>query len=335
MNKKGYKTYRDNKYSGRRMKVTKKCKKKKGKLLALALGTVFIVAANLIPFNIAKADEKPVDNNIYVKTIDNGDSISFKNVDYPVLENKDEIVIENTEKAPDPFNVGSSPDKKIVIDYLASPEGQLIYKYASDYGIDPNIMASIAFCESSFNHDACIPGGDWYKGAGVGLMQLESPSGEAVTAYNYNTNEWDTEYVTMDAACDLETNIKIGCMIFQNKLKENYGNIFLATQSYNYGQGMMDIIMDNLYGDRKISVMQNYSDISWLDEIENVHNYPNTYLPGWGESTYGAGISYLKSVFGCCPSKEATYKMGGSVYTVGLDTCKLVDKVEYGTIIKR
>ena len=326
------KVYRENKYNNKKMKVTKK--EKKVLSLATAIGTIIIVAANLIPFNIAKADEKPVDNNIYVETFDNGDSIEFKNVDYPVKDTSDDV-IDSVEKAPDPFNVGSSPDKKIVIDFLASPEGQLIYKYASDYGIDPNIMASIAFCESSFNHDACIPGGDWYKGAGVGLMQLESPSGEAVTAYNYNTNEWDTEYVTMDAACDLETNIKIGCMIFQNKLKENYGNVFIATQSYNYGQGMMDMIMDNLYGDEKTSVMQNYSDTSWVDEIENVHINPSIYLPSWDESTYGAGISYLKSVFGCCPSNKATFKMGGYEYTVGLDSCKLEDKVEYGSIIKR
>ena len=79
MNKKVYKTYRDNKYSNRKMKVTKR--QKRGLALAAAIGTVFIVAANLIPFNIAKADEKPADNQIYVETIDNGDSISFKNVD--------------------------------------------------------------------------------------------------------------------------------------------------------------------------------------------------------------------------------------------------------------
>lgn len=331
MNKKGYKSYRHNKYNNKKMKVTKK--EKKAITLATSLGVIVIVALNLIPFNIAKADDEVTINPIYVETINNGDSIDFKNVDYPVKDKSDDF-IESVEKAPDPFNVGSSPDKKMVIDYLASPEGQLIYKYAEQYGVDPNIMASIAMQETTLNHYACIPGGEWYSGYGVGLMQLESPSGEAVSAYNYNTNEWDTEYVTMEAACDLETNIKIGCMVFQNKLKENYGNVFLAIQSHNYGQGMMDMIMDNLYGNKKISVMQDYSDTSWLFEIENIHNNPSMYLSDWVESKYGDG-KYLEHVLRFCPSNKATFKMGGYEYTVGLDTCKLEDKVEYGTIIKR
>lgn len=135
------KVYRENKYNNRRMRVTKK--EKKAITLATSLGVIVIVALNLIPFNIAKADDEVTINPIYVETINNGDSIDFKNVDYPVKDKTDDI-IDSVEKAPDPFNVGSSPDKKMVIDYLASPEGQLIYKYASEYGVDPNIMASIA-----------------------------------------------------------------------------------------------------------------------------------------------------------------------------------------------
>lgn len=326
-----YKGYRENKYNNRRMKVTKK--EKKTITLATSLGVIVIVALNLIPFNIAKADDEVTINPIYVETINNGDSIDFKNVDYPVKDKMDDI-IDSVEKAPDPFNVGSSPDKKMVIDYLASPEGQLIYKYASEYGVDPNIMAAIAMQETTLNHNACIPGGEWYSGYGVGLMQLESPSGESVSAYNYNTNEWDTEYVTMDNACDLETNIKIGCMMFQNKLKENYGNVFLAIQSHNYGQGMIDMMMNKLYGDKKESVMQDYSDTSWITEIENIHNNPGMYISEWEESGYGDG-KYLEHVLRFCPSNKATFKMGGYEYTVGLDSCKLEDKVEYGTKITR
>ena len=325
------KVYRENKYNNRRMRVTKK--EKKTITLATSLGVIVIVALNLIPFNIAKADDEVTINPIYVETINNGDSIDFKNVDYPVKDKTDDI-IDSVEKAPDPFNVGSSPDKRMVIDYLASPEGQLIYKYASEYGVDPNIMASIAMQETTLNHYACIPGGEWYSGYGVGLMQLESPSCESVSAYNYNTNEWDTEYVTMDNACDLETNIKIGCMMFQNKLKENYGNVFLAIQSHNYGQGMIDMMMNKLYGDKKESVMKDYSDTSWIAEIENIHNNPGMYISDWEESGYGDG-KYLEHVLRFCPSNKATFKMGGYEYTVGLDSCKLEDKVEYGTIIKR
>ena len=316
------KFYRDNKYNNKKIRETKKCKKRR---LALALGILFIAEGYLISLSVAKAENEPTNTDVQVSTVSNDANYTTQNND---------VSIDNENKALDPFNVGSSPDKKMVIDFLASPEGQLIYKYTKQYGIDPNIMTAIAMQESTLNHYACIPGGEWYSGYGVGLTQIESPDGAAVTAYNYDTNEWDTEYVTMDAACDLETNIKIGCMIFQNKLKENYGNVFLAIQSYNYGQGMIDRIMDNLYGDRKISVMQNYSDTSWLDEIENVHNNPSMYIADWTESKYGDG-KYLEHVLRFCPSNKATFKMGGYEHTVGLDTCKLENKVEYGTKITR
>lgn len=325
-----YKVYREKKYSNKEAKVTKKAKH--ALALATSFGAIVIVALNLIPFNIAKADDEVTTNQIYVEVIDNGDSIDFKNVDYPAKDN--DAVIKNTEKVLDPFNVGSSPDKKMVIDYLASPEGQLIYKYAEQYGVDPNIMAAIAMQETTLNHEACIPGGEWYSGYGVGLTQIESPDGAAVTAYNYDNNKWDTAYATMDAACNLETNIKIGCMMFQNKLRENCGNVFLAIQSHNYGQGMIDMMMDKLYGKNAKEVMQDYSDTSWITEIENVHNNPSVYISDWSESKYGDG-KYLEHVLRFCPSKEAKFKMGGYEYTVGLDTCKLEDKVEYGTIIKR
>ena len=72
-----------------------------------------------------------------------------------------------------------------------------------------------------------------YSEYGVGLMQLESPSGEEIRAYNYKTGQIDgqidTEYITMDEACDIIKNIKIGCMIFQNSLNYNNGNVFSYT----------------------------------------------------------------------------------------------------------
>ena len=47
--------------------------------------------------------------------------------------------------------------------------------------------------------------------------------------YNYKTGQIDTEYITMDEACDIIKNIKIGCMIFQNSLNYNNGNVFSYT----------------------------------------------------------------------------------------------------------
>lgn len=328
-----YKTYRDNKYNNRKVKAKKKFFKRF--VAATGIGVIVICAANLIPVNSVKADDEVVNQDIQVEMIDTDDGIDFKNVDYEV--SNDGIAVKEekeTDAEIDPFNVGSSPEKNMVVDFLSSSEGQLIYKYAEQYGVDPNIMASIAMQETTLNHNACIPGGDMYSGYGVGLMQLESPSGEEVSAYNYNTGEWETEYITMDNACNIETNIKIGCMMFQNKLKENNGNILLSIQSHNYGQGMIDMMMNNLYGDNADNVKRDYSNISWLSEVQNIHNNPGMYLEGWNESGYGDG-NYLENVLKFCPEKEVKYKYGAYEYTFNLKTMKVEDMFEYSTSIKK
>lgn len=326
------KVYRDNKYSNRRMNVKRKVLKRV--VLGTAFGAIVIVAANMLPFNTVKADDEVTNNEIHIETMDNGDSIDFKNVEYPVDESH--CVSKDSEKIPvtDPFKVGSSPDKNMVIDFLYGPIGKYIYKYAEEYGVDPNIMAAIAMQETTLNHYACIPGGDMYSGYGVGLMQLESPSGEEITAYNYKTGLCDKEYVTMDNACDIEKNIKIGCMMFQNKLKENCGNVFLTIQSHNYGQGMIDMLMNDLYGLDANKEKQDYGNISWINRVEEIHDNPSLYISGWNESKYGDG-NYLEHVLRFCPSKEIKYKYGAYEYTFDLEQMKVTDMVEYSTAIKK
>ena len=328
-----YKVYRDNKYSNRRIKTVKKFIKRFA--AATGIGVIVICAANLIPINAVKADAEVTNNEIQVEMINTEDGIDFKNVDYEEPNNgiatgdKDEDMDEGL----DPFNVGSSLDKNMVVDYLSSYEGGLVSKYASDYGVDPNIMVSIAMQETTLNHSACIPGGDMYSGYGVGLMQLESPSGEEVTAYNYNTKGWETEYITMDNACDIEKNIKIGCMLFQNKLKENNGNILLSIQSHNYGQPMIDMMMNNLYGTDADNVKREYDNISWLSEVKNISDDPGKYLDDW-VGGYGDG-NYLENVLKFCPEKEVKYKYGPYEYTFNLKTMKVTDMFEFSTSIKK
>ena len=134
------KVYRDNKYCNRKMKVKRKIFK--SVVLGTAFGAIVIVAANLLPFNTVKADDDVKNNDIHIETIDNGDTIDFKNVEYPIDE-KNDIANEKI-TITDPFKVGSSPDKKMVIDYLASQEGQYIYKYAEEYGLGDLIAEMVA-----------------------------------------------------------------------------------------------------------------------------------------------------------------------------------------------
>ena len=138
----------------------------------------------------------------------------------------------------------------------------------------------------------------------------------------------------MDNACDIEKNIKIGCMMFQNKLKENCGNVFLTIQSHNYGQGMIDMLMNDLYGLDANKEKQDYGNISWINRVEEIHDNPSLYISGWNESKYGDG-NYLEHVLRFCPSKEIKYKYGAYEYTFDLEQMKVTDMVEYSTAIKK
>ncbi len=147
-------------------------------------------------------------------------------------------------------------------DYIEATEqnaGAFVYKYSSDYGVDPSIIASICYQESSLQHYESCPGGYNYNGYGVGFTQQESPSGEKVMAYNYNTTEDDVEYITMDNACDIAKNIKIGAMQWQNSINHYKGNVLLAIQSHNFGQTMLDKVL-----------FQNYFKLENLEK-----DYPN------------------------------------------------------------
>lgn len=292
------KVYRDHRYENRYMKPKKKFK---GRVLAIA--GVGVIVVSMIAFSKTSAKESEV--NI----------------------NEDSILIDSDSKeivADDTFDVGSSEYKGNIIQYLSTSIGNLIYKYSSKFGVDPNIIASMAMQESSLNHESCIPGGEFYSGYGVGLLQLESPSGQEVSAYNYETNEIETEYITMDNACDIEKNIKIGCMIFQNSLDNNKGNVFLAIQSYNYGQPMIDYILYDMYGDGMDSIKANYTNTDWVSGIKEAHSNPSKYLFEW-EGLYGDG-NYIEDVLRFMPYNHVKYKYDGSEYEFDLKTKQIISK---------
>jgi len=111
--------------------------------------------------------------------------------------------------------------------------GELIEKYATMYGLDPNLMIAIAIQERG-EHSSIMD-----KGGATGIMQMQNGVwiGEKISAYNYETEKKDSFIVTKDNIGDLETNIQMGCMCFQNNLEYYDYNIPLAIQAYNYGMG--------------------------------------------------------------------------------------------------
>ena len=165
--------------------------------------------------------------------------------------------------------------------------GELITKYANTYGIDPNLMIALATQERGV-HSTTID-----NGGATGLMQLQNSVwvGHSITAYNYETNSYDTLAITEDNIGDLETNIKAGCMIFWKCLDYMDYNPIAALQCYNYGYGNMETVLNSYAEENYISkkeVLQNISDLSWLNNRNLIYvgdsNYVENVLSWLGEN---------------------------------------------------
>lgn len=163
---------------------------------------------------------------------------------------------------------------------LESEIGKIIGQAALSYGVDLYILLAKGLAESNLEHEACCPGGNRYNGYGVGAFQLESPDGRVVKAWNYETESEDSLSITMENAVDFELNSKAAAMYLQKRIDLYNGNPYLALQSYNYGQGMMRVIIHDYakqMGITEEEVKNNINDLGWLAIVKDVHQNPNKY----------------------------------------------------------
>ena len=109
----------------------------------------------------------------------------------------------------------------------------LIEKYATMYGVDPDIICAIATQERGEHSREISPGG------GLGLMQIQVSvwNGHSLKVHNYITNEDETITFNTDKLRNLEDNIQAGCAIFQMCLDKMNGNYYAALTCYNQGEG--------------------------------------------------------------------------------------------------
>lgn len=152
--------------------------------------------------------------------------------------------------------------------------------WGETYGVDPMLLVAIASQESGGNHEAHLN-----SEHGYGIMQIESPGSviTGVTAYNFVTGSEETVQVPNKAAVtDVKDNIKVGAMILANRIKAADYNILYALQSYNFGTGAMDLILDRYstdVGKSKEEIKADLNDIGWMNYIMDFHRNPNSYLP--------------------------------------------------------
>ena len=240
-------------FSGtKRKKVTRRNKHTGRKIIAgaLVLGMLGCGAYNLVK------DELPITKeDLFNIPISQQNEEDFVNVN-TIIEIEDEPIFISID-----YQDNSSTNKAI---YAKDNYNELITKYARQYGIDPALALGVATQERGIHSTTMDPGG------ATGLMQIQNSVwvGQTVSAYNFETKQWETFKITLDNIGDLETNIKIGCMILQNTMQYMKNNIPAAIQCYNMGSGNMNIILNTYAKSQNKTideVLSDPTDIGWLE----------------------------------------------------------------------
>lgn len=142
--------------------------------------------------------------------------------------------------------------------------GELINKYSKMYGLDPKLVSAIAIQERGEHSTVRDAGG------ATGLMQIENSAwvGGELSAYNFETNSWENIIIKEWMLSDLETNVKLACMIIQTNLNYYDYNILKSIQGYNFGYGNMQTVLNNYCmdcGKTKDEVLSDQYDTKWTE----------------------------------------------------------------------
>lgn len=110
-----------------------------------------------------------------------------------------------------------------------------IYKYSSEYSLNPYIVMGVIRAESNFIPDAKSP-----KSA-KGLMQITDSTAEWI-AQKMDISDFNSEQLYKMPGL----NIKMGCWYLRYLLDKYNNNLDLALCSYNAGQGNVDKWLSDL-----------------------------------------------------------------------------------------
>ena len=144
--------------------------------------------------------------------------------------------------------------------------GDMISKYAKMYGIDPKLAIAVATQETKTGiHKSTMD-----DGGATGLMQIQNDVwvGNYVTAYNFETKKVESLKVTNNNIGQVESNIKMGCMILQNAMEYMDHNILAGIQCYNMGCGNVNAILDaysKYSGKSRNAILKDVADTGWMD----------------------------------------------------------------------
>lgn len=297
-----------------RKKVVRKNKVKKAVIITTSVVTAIIIAFT----SITKPDDKKTtndnDNNKITSTLSlETDLPSEKDIPYKtddnIIDNKYENIsdtnITNDDSSSNAIDLNNT-DPTSYTDEITTETISInaenwtenekylnakscyfdsISKIAKTYGIDPNLALALCTHERGIHSSVTDPGG------AVGLFQIQvegkwSWVGKEITAFNFDTNSYETITVTKEKASNLDENIKIGCMIIQDLLVRNNYNVLKAVTEYNYGIKNLQAVLERCSNETGFSQeeLNNMENTEWLkyrniisggdpEYIENVFKY--------------------------------------------------------------
>lgn len=249
----------------KKQKVKRKNKYIKKKIIApglafIVLGSVITTTIYGLEKNVSEAQnkqntEKEVEMDNEIK-----DKIIKDTVEQAEQKVKKEKKLEEVSMSIS-YDDKSNTEKAVV---TKKYYGDLIKKYSKQYGLDPKIVTAIATQERGIHSSVKDPGG------AIGLMQIQIGAwrGLNLSAYNYETKRLETITVDEEKIDDINYNIKVGCMIFQNNIKEMKNNILAAIQCYNLGCTNMNKILDEYSKDTgrsKDAILGDINDTGWME----------------------------------------------------------------------
>ena len=231
--------------------------------------------------------------------------IIVEEVPVPIVEDEpkpiEEVKVETLQSMPEAGSGLTEYEQEYIENFINSDNFDAFEKYSEAYNLDPYLLLAIAYGESSLHHKTNLPGGETYNGAAVGICQIEETNqGGTISAYNGVTQQTDLVTITSQNVLDYDINVQIGAIMFKNCLDKYSGNIYIALQAYNYGQGMMDSIISKYAKDKGLSVSQvinNQDDLGWLDYVYDANKNPSKYIEGCNLASYGTP-DYIERTMG-------------------------------------
>ncbi len=208
------------------------------------------------------------------------------------------LIFEENKGVSSVFNIGEKLDQSLsdMNKFINSDRGNIVFKYADQFGLDPYILFAKFMQEATLDHEGNLSNG--------GIGQHLKADGREVKAFNFLTGEYEYMNVTRNNINDFECNVKMSAMILQENMIEFHNNIYLALQSYNFGQGPVDVAVRIHYINRGITkeeLHREYDYTDWMEEIKEINtDYYSIYnkLDSDGRNENTISLESIKDLHG-------------------------------------